>query len=1090
MAQAGGSSAQAAAAGATAATSAAGGAPAPLDVPRGRVAVCCRVRPLLDSEVSQNVGRANWVLTPTSISLRDRGAERQTGGSRGDDELYGGASLTKTRSEVRQLDHLRRDDGETVMDAVFDESATTRDVYDKSFRAIVAGAADGLNGAILAYGQTSSGKTYSISGTTAKAAPGEADDAASPTHKGIIHFALDDLFGLLRSKAEGNDFLVRMSYCELYMERVNDLLRKIGPQSQHLPVKEDPEGKSFYVEGLKEKIVASPEEVISHLQQAEKRRRVAHTKYNEVSSRSHTMLTLCVECTEPLPEADAAENVAVAADDQPRLTRAGRLVIVDLAGNERMEAGTEYMAESNSINKSLFFLGKVIEKLASQERRGSVRDDDGFREHVPFRDSKLTRLLSVHLGGNSQTGLLVTLTPAEDNVEQSLTTLRFAQKAGQVRCVPKPVFVSKEHSLILKQRDIIAQLQTQVKELKDEAQRQQQSQQQRGFTPRASSADRNGRSATPRGSTAGASAAANEELAAERRERVEQLQALTLSADANGGQAVVSRSREMDAVVTALHRSNDALRKQKGIVVDELKDLHKSVTEVSRQLALASELGESSEGPDAVQREQLLGAGSIARAGAAWAPAIEALCTQLRSMLVASRRPARSDVGSGPGPGSGGDTSAPSAAGVAASSGASLGASTAPGASSAVGDGEKSDGTVRQLREENARLRASAKFLAGEREKLKAEVETAKAEAARQSRLAEEAQANLSAAAATQGPAAATSALQSSVVGGATEALFARSALASPQPRRSSGRPGTGASASSLGSGAGGAGRGRCGSELEMRSVGESSTPNGLGDCEPIVERGGGVGAPNRGRPTGSPLRRSLSRSGGLGEFEPIVERCAPLGPTSSTAAAASSRDAATPAAPVGPPPGSAAGRGQPPPPAAGAPPGPRLAAAYFRQLGVRTSWQPGEMALWRGQACRVLRMLPGEDPVRVALQTPRGSEVTADVCFLSEAPGSNGASGSAAASAVGAAAATNAVRLAPLGDVCLDRPPRATSAQASPAAGLASVPSSTVSGRAPSPLRPLSSRDGRSGSAAPRPGSRAPSPAASSAGSSRAATR
>jgi len=135
-----------------------------------------------------------------------------------------------------------------------------------------------------------------------------------------------------------------------------------------------------------------------------------------------------------------------------------------------MEAGTEYMAESNSINKSLFFLGKVIEKLAARERLrgGSSMDTDGWDtetargDHVPIRDSKLTRLLSVHLGGNSQTGMLVTLTPAEDAVEQSLTTLRFAQKAGQVRCVAKPVLVSKEQSMIMKQRAIIQQLHQQV----------------------------------------------------------------------------------------------------------------------------------------------------------------------------------------------------------------------------------------------------------------------------------------------------------------------------------------------------------------------------------------------------------------------------------------------------------------------------------------------------------------------------------------------------------------------------------------------------------------------------------------------------
>jgi len=350
-----------------------------------------------------------------------------------------------------------------------------------------------------------------------------------------------------------------MSYCEVYMEKVNDLLRKISPQSQNLPVKEDSENGGFYVEGLKEKIVGSAEEVTSLLAQAEKRRRVAYTRYNEVSSRSHTLLMLWVECSSTMEAADAAGAV-VAESELPRMTRVGRLTIVDLAGNERMEAGTEYMAESNSINKSLFFLGKVIEKLALRDRRlrSEVGDEDGVGrgDHVPFRDSKLTRLLSVHLGGNSQTGLLVTLTPAEDAVEQSFTTLRFAQKAGQVRCVAKPVLISKEQSLIMKQREIIQQLHSQVKELQEDVQSKEQEkdrlrQQAEALSRQASTPPvENDRERAQR-----------EELAAARQERVEELQALTLgAAEAN---AFVSKSRDVDQVVTTLHRSNDVLRKQK-----------------------------------------------------------------------------------------------------------------------------------------------------------------------------------------------------------------------------------------------------------------------------------------------------------------------------------------------------------------------------------------------------------------------------------------------------------------------------------------------------------------------------------------------
>lgn len=537
----------------------------------GRVSVCCRLRPLLANEVSQGFQRAPWEVTETSIGLRERQLTRAESGLLRDGDGHASAKSLKTRGELRNLDHLRRPDDETVMDHVFGETATTEEVYRQGFREIVLSAAEGMNGAILAYGQTSSGKTFSISGSTAARADGELGD------KGIIHFALEDLFTELQTKASapgGVEYLVRMSYCELYMERVNDLLRKIGPQSQNLVVKEDPEGRGFYADGLKEKIVSSADEVLAIFTEAEKRRRVAHTRYNEVSSRSHTLLTLCVECSMPL-----------------EVTRIGRLVIVDLAGNERLEAGTEYVAESSSINKSLFFLGKVIEKLAARAGRGTAADDG---DHVPFRDSKLTRLLSVHLGGNSRTGLLVTLTPAADAVEQSLTTLRFAQKASQVRCVAKPVLISKEQSLIVKQREIIAQLHSQVRSLQEE-----------------------------------------DELVAERQQCAEQLQALVLSSTEHG-RSFVSKSREVDTVVTALHRNMDVLQKQKSLVVENMKALYKAVNDVNASLTHAAEVLRTGEGSETAS-SILAAAGSVPDTSAPWAPAVLELREKLVLLLGAAQ---------------------------------------------------------------------------------------------------------------------------------------------------------------------------------------------------------------------------------------------------------------------------------------------------------------------------------------------------------------------------------------------------------------------------------------------------------------------
>jgi len=441
---------------------------------RGRIAVSCRVRPLLDSEADRGVRRAPWVLTDRTIALGRRSIGRPSTAP------AAGRELGERTGPV------------TAMDAVFGERVTTRQVYERAFREIVAGAAEGLNGAIMAYGQTSSGKTYSISGASAPSrsssstapSPIAADEVpygggGSPREKGIIHYALEDLFSQLSAKSSGNNghtFGVYMSYCEVYMERANDLLRDSSNRQsgQNLPVKEDAETRSFYVEGLREKAVSSAEDVIAMLAQAEKRRRVACTRYNEVSSRSHTILTLVIECSSLLRSSPGdldATGAPLATESE--VTKVGRLVFVDLAGNERVEAGAEYMAEGNSINKSLFFLGKVIERLAASERRGTSDLSDARGEYLPVRDSNLTRLLSTHLGGNSRTGLLVTLTPSLDSVEESLSTLRFAQKASIIRSVAQPVFISKEQSLIYKQQEKISHLRHQVQELR-EWQRQQQ----------------------------------------------------------------------------------------------------------------------------------------------------------------------------------------------------------------------------------------------------------------------------------------------------------------------------------------------------------------------------------------------------------------------------------------------------------------------------------------------------------------------------------------------------------------------------------------------------------------------------------------
>lgn len=879
-----------------------------------RIRVCCRVRPLLESEVLQGTLSAPWVLTETSVSLQPSGRSTSD---------RDGVDISKNRE--------LRDRRETVMDAVFGKDASTQDVYDHSFKEIVAGAADGLNGAIFAYGQTSSGKTFSISGNSNARATGD----SSVVVKGVIDFALDDLFGKIqeRSSSEGHEYLVRMSYCEVYMERVNDLLRKISPQSQNLSVKEDPESHCFYVEGIKEKIVNSSEDVLALLSQAEKRRRVAYTRYNEVSSRSHTVLTLFVECSATLEL------------EEPRITKVGRLSIVDLAGNERVEAGTDYIAESNSINKSLFFLGKVIEKLSSR------REDDV--EHVPYRDSKLTRLLSVHLGGNSQTGVLVTLAPSEECVEQSFATLRFAQKAATIKCVARPVVISKEQSLIMKQREIIGQLRQQVRELQVAQEVQETPESLEAHEVAATSTGRSGLQdlacVLPESVTN-----ADFQIRAERQKAVQELEALTVGSGVQPHllpTTFVSNSREVDAIVTALHRSNDSLRKQRATLMDELKDMHRSVANVVRDLAQQG----SSPSVDVVDTFLTAAESTNPRP---WEPTIRELRVQIRELLLSH-------------------AGATSAARVA-SRDADIHLGMVPPAEQQQGvqqAGAHKEASLSQDDRPSSRSRDVAETDAPMRKAVRTGLEspspsdgcTSSSECLRGSGRAES-----SASTRATGH---SSPCTSSAQGLLSQVDPADAHLASGTDSR------------------------------ELRGE------DWWAECEPIVQRH-----------QVSPMSSALS------DCDPIIERCLPVERCVEAAVLLKK------GSPAGGPlvetrfspryPLRSVGEVQRPPRVCAVPPVqaraiPRVTSLttqarrevqspwrrqYVRHMSVRT-WRPGDTAYWRGQPCRVVRSVT-EEPPCVVLTTPSGSEITTDLCLLSDCPSSG----------------ARPLRLAPLADVSLHR--------------------------------------------------------------------
>ncbi|CAD5189885.1 unnamed protein product [Musa acuminata subsp. malaccensis] len=287
-----------------------------------------------------------------------------------------------------------------AFDHVFDPSYNNAMVYDLLIKSIIQAAVDGFNGTAFAYGQTSSGKTFTMSG--------------SEEEPGIIPLAVEDVFRTTKMTTD-REFLIRVSYMEIYNEEINDLLT-LG--NQKLPIHESLE-RGFFVAGLREEIVNSAEQVFELLKHGEANRHFGETNMNARSSRSHTIFRMVIESSKrnPMNLGDVSNTDAI---------RVSVLNLVDLAGSERIAktgAGGVRLKEGKHINKSLMILGNVINKLSESGRQ---------RGHIPYRDSKLTRILQPALGGNSKTSIICTVAPEEVHIEETRGTLQFASRAKRI----------------------------------------------------------------------------------------------------------------------------------------------------------------------------------------------------------------------------------------------------------------------------------------------------------------------------------------------------------------------------------------------------------------------------------------------------------------------------------------------------------------------------------------------------------------------------------------------------------------------------------------------------------------------------------
>ncbi|KAF7401093.1 hypothetical protein HZH68_006913 [Vespula germanica] len=283
-------------------------------------------------------------------------------------------------------------------DAVFDTDSTQVDIYNETARPIVDKVLQGYNGTILAYGQTGTGKTYTMSGAK-----------TPPQLRGVIPNTFAHIFGHIAKADENQKFLVRATYLEIYNEEVRDLLGK--DQSSRLEVKERPD-IGVFVKDLSGYVVNNADDLDRIMSLGNKNRVVGATAMNVSSSRSHAIFTITVESSQ-------------LGEDGEQHVKMGKLHLVDLAGSERQsktKASGVRLREATKINLSLSTLGNVISALV-----------DGQSSHVPYRNSKLTRLLQDSLGGNSKTLMCANVSPADINYDETISTLRYANRAKNIK---------------------------------------------------------------------------------------------------------------------------------------------------------------------------------------------------------------------------------------------------------------------------------------------------------------------------------------------------------------------------------------------------------------------------------------------------------------------------------------------------------------------------------------------------------------------------------------------------------------------------------------------------------------------------------
>lgn len=317
-----------------------------------------------------------------------------------------------------------------TFDYAFGPNSTNLDVYKRSVHGTIAGVVQGLNATVFAYGSTGSGKTYTMVGTR--------DDP------GLMVLSLNTIFDLMEKDNSSDYFEVTCSYLEVYNEVIYDLLEK---SSGHLELREDPE-QGIVVAGLRSIKVNSADRILELLNLGNSRRKTESTEVNETSSRSHAVLEITVKRKQQ--------------KKYPNQVIKGKLALVDLAGSERASetnSGGQKLRDGANINRSLLALANCINALGKQQKKGLA--------YVPYRNSKLTRILKDGLSGNSQTIMIATISPADNQYHHTVNTLKYADRAKEIKThIQKNVGTINAH--VSDYQKMIDNLQGEVSRLRNE----------------------------------------------------------------------------------------------------------------------------------------------------------------------------------------------------------------------------------------------------------------------------------------------------------------------------------------------------------------------------------------------------------------------------------------------------------------------------------------------------------------------------------------------------------------------------------------------------------------------------------------------